>query len=295
MSADRLNTTGPLLLEAPAKINLSLLVTGRRPDGYHLLDSVIVFAGTHDRIAIRSHDALTLEIAGPFGRGLEAGEDNLVMRAARALAAQAGVTAGAALTLEKNLPVSSGIGGGSADAAAALIGLNRLWDCGLDDQALRALGLTLGADVPVCLFGHPARVRGIGEDIEPLPFGPAAGLLLVNPGIAVSTPEVFGRRIGAFSAETAPPGSGVNSPQTLAAWLSGLNNDLEAPAKTVCPVISHVLGALSGAEGCHLARLSGSGATCFGIFDDLAAADNAAPGIAAQNRSWWVSATEIRS
>ena len=268
---------------APAKVNLSLLVTGRRPDGYHLLDSLVVFGPAADRLRARPAATLSLRIEGPFAAGLSAGGDNLVLRAARALADLAGPSAGAELVLEKALPVASGIGGGSADAAAALRLLCRLWDLRPDAAALSRLALTLGADVPVCLRGVPARMQGMGEVLSPLPALPQCGLLLVNPGVAVATADIFRARTAPFSpAATLPPR--WTDAADLAATLGRLGNDLEAPALTVAPAVGAVLAALRALPGCLLARMSGSGATCFALFADAAAAQAGAGGMPA---AWW--------
>ena len=272
-----------LIEPAPAKVNLSLLVTGRRADGYHLLDSLVVFGPVSDMVHATLADALSLEISGPFAAGLAAEPDNLVLRAARALAAWAGRAPGAALVLEKHLPVASGIGGGSADAAATLRVLCRLWDVSPPAAALRAIGLTLGADVPVCLDSRPARMTGVGEALTPLPKLPSCGVLLVNPGVAVATAAVFQARVGPFSQPAAMPDAWPDA-AALAACLAGWGNDLERPALTVAPAIGAVLGALRAMPGCLLARMSGSGATCFGLFADPGAAmrgGGALPG------RWW--------
>ncbi len=278
------DSPGPWSTEwAPAKVNLSLLVTGRRVDGYHLLDSVVVFGPAADRLHARPAAGLTLQIEGPFAEGLRVEPDNLVLRAARALAAWAGREADAALVLEKNLPLASGIGGGSADAAAALRLLCRLWGVSADAAALATLGLTLGADVPVCLANQPMRMRGVGEVLSPVAALPDCGLLLVNPNVAVSTADVFRARTAPFSAPgDLPPG--WRDAAALAETLAQLGNDLEAPALTIAPVIGDVLGALRRLPGCLLARMSGSGATCFALFADPAAARSAASLLPA---AWW--------
>ncbi|MBX9750527.1 MAG: 4-(cytidine 5'-diphospho)-2-C-methyl-D-erythritol kinase [Roseococcus sp.] len=268
---------------APAKVNLFLHVTGRRADGYHLLDSLAVFGPASDRLTATPADALSLTLAGPFGASLAAEPDNLVLRAARALAAEAGVAAGAALHLEKHLPVASGIGGGSADAAAALRLLNRLWDCGLDEPALARLAAPLGADIPVCVASRPARMQGIGELISAPPDMPECGLLLVNPRVPVATPAVFRARQGGFSPAATLPAAWPDA-ATMATDLARLTNDLEAPALSLCPVIGEVLAALGAMPGCLLARMSGSGATCFGLFATPAAATAAA---GRMRPAWW--------
>lgn len=270
---------------APAKVNLFLHVTGRRADGYHLLDSLAVFGPAADRLTAAPSEALNLTLAGPFGESLAAEPDNLVLRAARALAAEAGVAAGAALHLEKHLPVASGIGGGSADAAAALRLLNRLWACELDETALARLATPLGADIPVCVASRPARMQGIGDMIGPSPVLPECGLLLVNPRVPVATPAVFRARQGGFSPAANLPGAWPDA-AAMAADLGRLTNDLEAPALSLCPVIGEVLAALRATPGCLLARMSGSGATCFGLFAKPAEAVAAVEGMPSD---WWAS------
>ena len=276
-----------LLLEetAPAKVNLYLHVVGRRSDGYHLLDSLAVFPAVGDTLRAAPAEAFSLALEGPFGGALQAVPDNLVLRAARGLAELAGVRGGARLTLVKTLPVASGIGGGSADAAAALRLLGRLWGVAPAAEALRALALRLGADVPVCLTGRPARMGGVGDMLSPAPDLPACGLVLVNPGVAVLTPDVFRARSGRFSAPAALP-SGWPDAVAMARDLAALGNDLEPPAVTLCPVIGTVLAALRAAPGRLLARMSGSGATCFGLFADAVAAAAAAEGV--RRPGWWV-------
>jgi 4-diphosphocytidyl-2-C-methyl-D-erythritol kinase len=268
---------------APAKINLHLHVVGRRADGYHLLDSLVVFAGVGDRLSVSPSDRLSLALTGTFAAGLAAEADNLVLRAARALAAQAGIEPSGALVLEKNLPVASGIGGGSADAAAALRLLARFW--GLDPAGLGALAGGLGADVPVCVAGVPAVMSGIGEILAPAPSLPPIGIVLVNPGVAVATPSVFRARSGGFSAAARFPAGGWADADSLVAALRLTGNDLEPPARSLAPVIGEVLDALAAAPGCMLARMSGSGATCFGLFPDSATAEAAAATLG--RTGWW--------
>ena len=274
----------PWLTEwAPAKVNLSLLVTGRRADGYHLLDSLVAFGPAADRVHARPATGLSLRIEGPFAAGLAVGDDNLVLGAARALAAWAGRAPDAALVLEKHLPVASGIGGGSADAAATLRLLCRLWRVSPDAADLAALGLALGADVPVCLDSRPMRMRGVGDMLSPIPALPKCGLLLVNPGVAVPTAKVFQARTAPFSAAAEVPADWRDA-AALAGILAQLGNDLEAPALRVAPVIGEVLRRLRLLRGCLLARMSGSGATCFALFADPAAAKAAASRLPPE---WW--------
>lgn len=267
---------------ARAKVNLHLHVTGRRPDGYHTLDSLAVFAGAADTLVAEPADALTLEITGPFAAGLDG--DNLVLRAARALAEAAGVQAGARLILDKRLPVASGIGGGSADAAAALRLLSRLWSTDLGPERMAGIALSLGADVPVCLASRPSRMGGIGEALSPAPALPPCGLALVNPGVAVATADVFRVRAGGFTPDADLPASWEDA-AAMARDLAEARNDLEAPARALRPEIGAALDALARMQGCLLSRMSGSGATCFGLFADAASAEAAARALA--RPGWW--------
>jgi len=269
---------------APAKLNLYLHVTGRRPDGYHVLDSLVAFAGCGDVLRAEDAPALSLRVTGPLAAGLDTEADNLVLRAARALAAEAGTAPLAALTLEKHLPVASGIGGGSADAAAALRVLCALWRLKLDPAVLDRIALRLGADVPVCLHGRPARMGGIGEVLTPAPPLPPCAVLLVNPGVAVPTAAVFQARTGAFSVVPRLP-DGWTDAAAMAADLAALRNDLEGPARALCPGIADVLSIIAAQPGCLLARMSGSGATCFGLFAETVAAEHAAGQVA--RPGWW--------
>jgi len=271
---------------APAKINLALHVTGKRADGYHLLSSLVVFCGVGDRVLVEPADALSLTITGPMAAGLAAEEDNLVLRAARLF----GAGKGAAITLEKHLPVSSGIGGGSADAAAALRALARLWECPLPGPEAV---LSLGADVPVCLAGAPSVMEGIGERLTPVPALPELHLVLVNPGVPVSTAAIFRALGGRFGAALPPVPGGLSAPD-LAAWLAAQRNELETPARTLEPAINRVLAALGGTEGCLLARMSGSGATCFGVYARAVDAERALHAIATGEPSWWVAAGPVQ-
>jgi len=287
--------TDVLTLPAPAKLNLYLHVTGKRADGYHLLDSLVAFANTYDVVKIQAASQLSLEIDGPFADGLLADADNLVLRAAEQLRQLAGSTDGAQITLTKNLPVSSGIGGGSSDAAATLRGLVRLWGVhpGLHD--LSGMALKLGADVPVCLYGRTAFMGGIGEKLDPVEALPPVPMVLVNPGVGVSTPDIFKARTAAFSKVrrfAAPP-------ETTDALITLLEdnrgNDLAEPAITKQPVIGHVLAEINQTTGCRLARMSGSGATCFGFFNTTKSAEHAALSLQKAHPDWWVVASHLIS
>jgi len=279
-------------LFAPAKVNLTLRVTGQRADGYHLLDSLVVFAGVGDTLLFAPADTLTLTTRGPFAESLAGETDNIILRAARALQAASETRLGAQITLTKTLPVSSGIGGGSADAAATLHGLNRLWDAGLSAGELAALGLTLGADVPVCLAGRPVRMQGVGEVLDPLPPLPQAWLALVNPGLRVSTPAVFKARRGPFSPSLSLP-LAFDNLDALTALLAGQGNDLTSAAVSLAPAIAEALSLLAACPGCKVARMSGSGATCFGLFADPQDAANAATVLGNARPSWWAHAGQI--
>lgn len=286
---------GTIQASAHAKLNLFLHVIGRRTDGYHRLDSLIAFASVHDTIRAEMGTGLTLALDGPFGGALgEAGEDNLVLKAARGLAASLGMPADAALSLTKRLPLASGIGGGSADAAATIKALVALWRATPDRATLERLALSLGADVPMCLAGIAARIGGIGEEITPVAPLPVAGLLLVNPGVAVPTPAVFKARQGAFSTP-APLLPRMGSLDELVGYLAQTRNDLEAPARGIAPVIGDALKALRDLGDCRFARMSGSGATCFGLFPDERAAQRAEVEFRAARPGWWVASGRLIS
>lgn len=269
---------------ARAKVNLALHVTGRRADGYHLLDSLVVFPGLGDRLEAEPGPGLSLSIDGPFGRDLDAGPANLVMRAAGLFAGGQG----AALRLEKSLPVASGIGGGSADAAATLRLLARLWRLPL--PAPDAV-LGLGADVPVCLAGRSCRMQGIGEALTPVAL-PSFAIVLVNPGVPVPTGAVFA---GLASRDNPGLGALPRFPDACALfdWLAGQRNDLEPPAVACAPSIGQALAALAAQPDCRLARMSGSGATCFGLFATLPAALAAADALRRAAPDWWVAAAPV--
>jgi len=279
---------------AAAKINLYLHITGRRLDGYHCLDSMVAFAAIGDVVTAAPADEISLSIEGPMAGGLEpAAQDNLVYRAARALAAAAGVDSGAALTLIKHLPVASGLGGGSADAAAALQALRSLWKLSINDHELKRIGLTLGADVPVCLGGRATVMTGIGEKLDDLEALPDCHIVLVNPAVAVSTAEVFGGVEIGLENPPPPPDVAYSDVTDFLNMLGRRGNDLEAPAMRVAPVISQVLESLTVDPACRLARMSGSGATCFGLFEDEASAVIGADQILLAHPEWWVTPTRL--
>jgi 4-diphosphocytidyl-2-C-methyl-D-erythritol kinase len=279
----------PIRVLARAKINLYLHVTGKRSDGYHLLDSLVAFAGTGDWIEVESapNGTITLAVDGPTATLLPGGETNIVEKAAHLLAQQAPTPVGAFIHLTKNLPVAAGIGGGSADAAATLVALSRLWGLEhLPKSVMDPLALSLGADVPVCLDGNAVHMGGIGEILTPAPALPDAWVVLVNPMVACPTPAVFKARKGDFT-PAAQLSSPIRSVEHLAEELTLRRNDLAEPAIATVPVIAQVLQGLQDQSGCLLARMSGSGATCFGLFADRDLADAAAQSIKKMQTNWW--------
>jgi 4-diphosphocytidyl-2-C-methyl-D-erythritol kinase len=267
---------------ARAKLNLALHVRGREPDGYHRIETIFAFAEHGDELRVESAPDLALRLEGPFAGALAGEPDNLVLRAARALRERFGVAAGAALTLDKRLPVASGIGGGSADAAAALRLLDRWWGVGASEAALLDLARPLGADVPACLLSRSLRGDGRGDRLRPVGLGGFAGaaLLLVNPGVPVSTAQVFGAWEGRDGGPLPEP-------------IEQARNDLEAPAIAAAPEIAVVLAWLREAEGTTLVRMSGSGATCFALFESEEHREEAALRIAAERPSWWHLASRL--
>jgi 4-diphosphocytidyl-2-C-methyl-D-erythritol kinase len=279
-------------VSAPAKINLALHVTGQRADGYHLLDSLVTFTEFGDELTFTAAEADALSIGGPFAAQLQGqgDETNLVIKARDAMRARAPDRScpPVSIHLTKNLPVAAGIGGGSSDAAAALFGLNGHWGLALSSAALRAAGLTLGADVPMCLAGKPLRARGIGEEITPLEAFPALDLVLVNPGVSISTPAIFK---ALENKNNRPMSSKANLSSFHAAceFLSAQHNDLQRPAMALAPVIGECLAALQD-NGAMLVRMSGSGATCFGIFTNAQTAARAAKSVSSQHPQWWSAA-----
>lgn len=259
---------------APAKVNLTLRVGRARPDGYHPLDSLVVFADWGDEIRVKDSPAFLLSMSGEPSRRLAGGGDNLVLRAAMALQREAGVDRCASIHLHKSIPVEAGLGGGSADAAATLRALNRLWGLDWPPERLAQLGLGLGADVPACVYSRPLRMRGIGEWIEMIDNVPALHAVIVNPGVAVPTGPVF----RAFDeASPQPLAEGAWWQGDLVDWLAGESNDLEAPAIVREGAIGDTLDWLHAQPGVLLARMTGSGASCFAVCkraaDARAAAD----------------------
>jgi len=279
---------------APAKINLYLHVTGRRADGYHLLESLVAFADVGDVLTIEPAGRFVLDITGPFAASLrdEPVASNLVTRAAHALAHRLGRTPDVLVTLDKRLPVASGIGGGSADAAAALRGLARLWGLAVADPILWEVARSLGQDVPVCLASRPAYFTGIGDATRPSAGLPAFHALLVNCGTPVPTPDVFRRRSGPFT----PPLSDdlpTTDRDAFLRLLADRRNDLTSAATTLAPGIAEVRHALEECPGARLARMSGSGATCFALFDDGGRAEAARLRLLDLHPEWWIAAGRL--
>ncbi|HFC05211.1 MAG TPA: 4-(cytidine 5'-diphospho)-2-C-methyl-D-erythritol kinase [Rhizobiales bacterium] len=290
-------TTKSVLETARAKINLSLHITGKRPDGYHLLDSLVVFADVSDTLEIGPAASTSLEISGPFGENLPVSNDNLVLQAFMALGKLTGdPLPPTSFALSKNLPVASGIGGGSADAGAALRGLISLWDLKVNDAELKEIALEIGADVPVCYAGKSCLMSGIGENLDEISHIPEMPAVLVNPGIAVSTAEIFSTLdvdSGSFAFDSLPE---LPTSKSLANWLDWIDftrNDLEEAAISAMPMIVDVIAELEKTRNCQVTRMSGSGATCFGLYYTRADADEAAREIAANHPEWWVTSTTL--
>jgi 4-diphosphocytidyl-2-C-methyl-D-erythritol kinase len=287
----------PQLAEpAPAKVNLTLRVLGRRPDGYHDLESLVAFARVGDSLDFVPGGALALDVHGPYAAAAGSLADNLVLKAARELARLADGLVLGRFGLAKALPVAAGLGGGSADAAAALRLIARANALAPDDARLLAAARATGADVPVCLDPRPRVMRGIGEVLSaPLDL-PALPAVLVNPGAPLSTRDVF----AAFAAAPRKPAAGVDvtasrfaSVGAVLDALAGGTNDLEPAAVALCPPVADVLAALAATPGCRLARMSGSGATCFGLYESEQAAEAAAGSLHAAQPGWWVRATVL--
>jgi 4-diphosphocytidyl-2-C-methyl-D-erythritol kinase len=290
--------SAPLVARAPAKVNLTLRVLGRRADGYHELESLVVFADCGDRLTFTPGSALSLTLSGATASEAGVDADNLVLKAARTLAARMPDLILGAFHLEKNLPVAAGLGGGSSDAAAALRLIAQANKLALDNPHLQAAARATGADVPVCLDPRPRLMRGIGEQLsQPLPL-PQLPAVLVNPGVALATKHVFAG--WKTSARPAAPFdlkavARLASSDQLLQMLQTQPNDLEAPAVGLQPVIADVLTVLRGLAGCQLARMSGSGATCFGLLASAANADAAAEIVHAKSPNWWAQACTLGS
>lgn len=278
---------------ARAKVNLTLHITGRRSDGYHLLESLVVFPDIGDQLSFEGASDLSLEVVGAQSAELD-GQDNIILRAAKSLQEAFDVSQGAHIILEKNLPVASGIGGGSADAAAALRGLCALWSLKPDASALHALALKLGADVAVCLGGASAMMSGIGDVVEPLEGLPAFHMVLVNCRKPVSTAAVFRSLI--TSEMTAAPSRISYKSASFSMMIESLaagSNDMQEPATALEPEIKTCLESLATCKGVALTRMSGSGATCFGIFESRSLAEAARRDLSQRHPHWWIRAATV--
>lgn len=282
-----------MALTAPAKINLALHVTGRRADGYHLLDSIAVFADFGDRIEVEADARLQLSVSGPFASHAPGDRTDLAWRAAEAFFAHIGREPRAGIRVEKEIPAGAGLGGGSADAAAVLRALNSFTGAEVPASDLHALGIALGADVPMCLAGCALRARGIGEEVAMLAGWPPLPLVLVWPGRPVSTAAIFRALAGRENAPL-PPLPRLSTVSEAAAWLRACRNDLESAACDAAPEINVVLTALRSTRGCLLARMSGSGSACFGLYDSPIEAAVAAARLASSNPQWWMRAAVAR-
>lgn len=270
-----------------AKVNLFLHVLGRRPDGYHDLDSLVVFAEVGDEIELSPSHERVVAVEGRFADAVPTDASNIALRAVELLGDALGRYDGVHVRIVKNVPVAAGLGGGSADAAAVLRGLARLWEIG-PSMAFPAVAQALGADVPVCLRSQAARITGIGDMVEPLEPVGSLPLVLVNCGDRLATSDVFA------ACKTYGEGAADYNGDDLTAWILKGRNDLETPAIALARSVGDTLDILRGQEGCLVARMSGSGATCFGLFESTAAAVAAATAIAAAHPTWWVVATDAR-
>ena len=280
-------------LAAPAKINLTLHIVGQRDDGYHLLDSLVAFTKSGDDIRLqlaphRDADDHQLSITGPFGDDIETGADNLVFKAARLFGTDLPALD---IHLTKNLPVASGIGGGSADAAATLKAISKLLRL---PQPSEKQIVSLGADVPVCMNSHTVRMGGIGEELSAIPALPHLYIVLANPRIGVSTPDIFKTLENKNNAPlSAFPSTGWETSADFIEWLKHGRNDLQATAIKLCPTIETCLNAIADLKGVVLHRMSGSGATCFGLFSNESDAHAAADTLKAEHPDWWVMASSL--
>ena len=285
---------GSIEATAPAKVNLFLHIVGKRPDGYHLLESLFAFTTMGDKLKVSPSNEFTFSLSGPFAAALsDVDRDrNLVVRAAKLFAQMAHKPLDFTIELEKNLPIASGIGGGSSDAAQTLKLLHSYWGLDWPLTDLEELALRLGADVPACLYSQPLMVRGIGEVVEKVPYKGSQYILLVNPGQAIATPQVFkayGDRTAAFD----PP---LDKAGLKGAFsdLKGVSNSLQAGAVKLCPEIKNVLGTLKATADVRTVRMSGSGATCFALYDNKEACREAANIIKGDQSAWWVCPTELQ-
>ena len=287
-----------IIKNAKAKVNLFLHVNDKRADGYHFLESLVAFAEVKDILEFYPQKNIELDIKGKFAKNLlqeEAAAQNIVIRAAELIQNKYAKDKGAKIVLTKNIPVGAGLGGGSSDAAATIEGLCELWELDLSNDEKQDLGIKLGADVPVCLLGKPAFVSGIGEKLLEIKTLPEFNIVLVNPNIYLSTKRVFERGFLNFSEEINTNFSETEDYDDYIEILSSTRNDLEENAKELVPEINDILNVLASSEGALIARMSGSGATCFAIFKTKSQAENCAKKIRAENPQWWVENTVIEN
>lgn len=278
--------------DAPAKLNLFLHVGPPRSDGYHPLESLVVFLELGDRLHLEPAPVFELARTGPFADALpDRAAEDLTARAITGLAEICGRRPDVSVTLEKHIPVAAGLGGGSADAAAAIRLLCREWDVDHNDPRVRAFTETLGADVPMCLYSRPAWIAGTGEQVTPVADCAALNLLLVNPLVPLSTAQVFGAYAPNETGSMDGSHVDLSSTASVLAFLEHQRNDLAAPAQDLCPVITDVLEDLAQSGDCGLVRMSGSGPTCFAVFEDPESCDRAAGELGARHPDWWVSST----
>lgn len=292
----------PILESAPAKINLYLHVTGRRSDGFHKLDSLVVFATIADTVYVRRGtggiDPVTLDVIGPFAAKIPSGADNLILKAANLMIKQARKKRTASISpihisLIKRIPAASGIGGGSADAAAAMRALNRLWGWHFPIDELAEMAVSLGSDIPMCLYSQALNASGRGEVISSVTELPKLDAVLINPHVGLETPDVFAALKNKSNPAAKRLPKTVGNKTNFIKYLANCRNDLETPATVLVPEITEILIALNNQTNCHLARMSGSGATCFGLFDDTESANQAVKIIRDAHPNWWVQATEL--
>lgn len=283
-------------IKAPAKLNLTLHVTGRRADGYHLLNSLMVLTDIEDVIEIQPSPVLKFHMAGQTSAALaHENDDNIVVKAAKMVAEAAGVSPDIAISLEKNIPVGAGLGGGSADAGAMLRLLKAYWQPDISESKWNEIALSLGADVPFCYHNHAALIEGIGEKVTSVPEINSIWAVLINPCKPLSTQQVFARGVEQFTSPNVLPPLEWSNEAEFIEYLNATKNDLEVPAIALMPEISNILDVLEQQDKMLLARMSGSGATCYGLFDDLEVAKEAEKNIKAANSDWWVKLTALRS
>lgn len=279
--------------QAPAKLNLFLHVVGRRPDGYHLLETLFVFVSVGDELIVEPGEGLQLSIEGPYAGRLAAEPDNLVLRAGKALAQAAGLDrARARISLRKNLPIAAGLGGGSADAAAALRALNRLWALDWTLAQLADVAAELGADVPACVHSRPAIGRGTGTELEFVELAGEAFVVLVNPGVPLSTAEVF-RQLHCSDQPLRPELGGSMPKVPSVEWAAAQTNDLQAAARACCPPMAQMADELKSLPGAMMIRMAGSGPTWFAVFPSRAAAEASAAELRCRYPQWWIAEAQI--